>query len=65
MGSFSQNDLSEARRSLASTMAKCEKVEPKLKPGSAQHTLLVQRIKAFRVALALVERELADRAPTD
>ena len=55
---FSTDDLEEARRALASTLDKCEKVLPRLRPGSSQHTLLVRRIRALRVALALIGREL-------
>lgn len=56
---FKRDELEEALRAIASTISKCEKVQPKLKPGSSQHTLLVRRIKALRVATALIERELA------
>jgi hypothetical protein len=55
---FSKEELEEARRAIASTISKCEKVRPKLKRGSAQHTLLVRRIRALRVASALIQREL-------
>ncbi|MDX9723526.1 MAG: hypothetical protein RBU37_22450 [Myxococcota bacterium] len=50
-------ELAEAERSIASTLSKCVKVLPKLRPGSAQHTLLQRRIKAFDLALALIRRE--------
>jgi hypothetical protein len=55
---FTKDELDEALRAIASTISKCEKVQPKLKQGSSQHTLLVRRIKALRVASALIEREL-------
>jgi len=45
-------------RAIASTISKCEKVQPKLRQGTAQHTLLVRRIKALYIASALIKREL-------
>lgn len=58
MQSFTQHELQEALRAIASTIGKCEKVLPKLKEGSSQHTLLIRRINAFYIASALIEREL-------
>ncbi|SMC49638.1 hypothetical protein [Papillibacter cinnamivorans] len=58
MDSFTKEDLEEALRAIASTISKCEKVQPKLKEGSPQHTLLIRRIKALIIASALIKREL-------
>lgn len=58
MDSFTKEDLEEALRAIASTISKCEKVQPKLKEGSPQHTLLIRRIKALSIASALIKREL-------
>jgi len=55
---YSIEDLEEALRAISSTIGKCEKVQPKLKEGTSQHTLLIRRIKAFRIAEALISREL-------
>ncbi|MEQ8446204.1 MAG: hypothetical protein RIB57_09995 [Pelagibacterium sp.] len=55
----SEDDLTEALRALDSTIAKCQKALPRLKPGTASHTLLTRRIKALDIATALVRRELA------
>lgn len=55
---YSEQDLTEALRAILSTISKCEKVRPKLAPGSSQHTLLVRRIKAFTLAADLIQREL-------
>lgn len=60
---FAKDDLEEALRAIVSTIGKCEKVQPKLRPGTSQHTLLVRRIKALRIAAALIERELASAGP--
>lgn len=56
---FTRGELEEARQAIASTVAKCEKAQPKLRPGTSQHTLLARRIKALGISLALIERELA------
>lgn len=58
MPQYTKEELEEARRAIDSTLRKCEKVQPKLGPGTAQHTLLVRRIKAFEIALELIGREL-------
>ena len=51
---YTPEELAEARRSIASTLSKCEKALEKLRPGSSAHTLTVRRIRAFQVALALI-----------
>ena len=58
MDNFTQDELEEALRAITSTISKCEKVQPKLKQGTSQYTLLVRRIKAFRMAVSLITREL-------
>jgi hypothetical protein len=58
MDQFSKEDLEEALRAITSTIGKCEKVLPKLKQGTAQHTLTERRIKALHIAAALIKREL-------
>lgn len=61
MNDYTEEELKEALRAIASTISKCEKVLPKLKQGTSQHTLLVRRIKAFNIASALITKELEDR----
>ena len=51
-GPFSKQDLSEALRAIDSTISKCEKVRPKLKEGTPQHSLLTRRLKALHIAAA-------------
>lgn len=58
MEEFTQEELKEALRAIESTIGKCQKVLPKLKEGTAQHTLLVRRIKAFEIASELIKREI-------
>lgn len=61
--SYTEEELRQAHRAITSTISKCEKVQPKLQPGTSQHTLLVRRIKAFKIAADLIGRELADIGP--
>lgn len=60
MSGFSREALLEARRSIASTLSKCEKALTKLRPGTSSHTLTARRIQAFKIALELISRELAE-----
>ena len=58
MAAHSETDLSEALRAVESLIAKCEKAVLKLPPGAAQHTLLVRRIAALKIARELIEERL-------
>lgn len=58
MDHFTTEELAEALRAIASLMSKCEKVQPKLKHGTSQHTLLLRRIKALHIASSLIMQEL-------
>lgn len=60
---YTDEELAEARRSIDSTLHKCEKALEKLRPGSASHTLTARRIRAFRIALDLIGRELGEEGP--
>lgn len=55
---FTKEELEGALAAITSTISKCEKVQPKLKQGTSQHTLLIRRIKAFSIASELIKREL-------
>lgn len=57
---FTTEELKEADRAITSTISKCEKVLPKLKEGSSQHTLLVRRIKAFTIASSLIRNAIGE-----
>jgi predicted DNA binding protein len=57
---FSADELFEARRSLLSTLKKCEKVLESDKLPQSQRTLTERRVDALKIALALIERELAN-----
>ncbi len=58
MNSFTKEDLNEALRAINSTISKCEKVQPKLREGSPQSTLIRNRLKAFYIATELIGNEL-------
>ncbi len=58
MDKYTKEDLEEALRAIDSIISKCEKVQPKLKQGTSQYTLLIRRIKALYIASALIKREL-------
>lgn len=61
-GRFSKEELREGLRAIRSTLGKCEKVLPKLRRGTSQHTLLARRIEALCIASTLMERELEPRS---
>ncbi len=56
--SFTQDDLQEALRALASMISKAEKARAKFTSGTPQHTLQRNRLKALRIAEALIKAEL-------
>lgn len=51
-------ELDNAKNAIHSLISKCDKVLPKLKPGTSQHTLLVRRIAALRIAEDLIQQKL-------
>lgn len=55
---FSETELREAARAIASTRMKSEKAILKLKEGSAQQRLTARGIAAYSLALNLIAREL-------
>jgi len=55
---FTRGDLQEALRALASMMSKTEKAQAKFPPGTSQHTLQRNRLRALRIAEALIKAEL-------
>ena len=57
MEDYTKEDLEEALRAIDSTIRKCEKVQPKLKGGTSQHTLLKNRIKALYISKSLITEE--------
>lgn len=58
MDRFTKVELEEALRAITSTISKCEKAQLKLREGTPQFSLTRNRIKAFRIAVALINKEL-------
>ncbi|NLE90249.1 MAG: hypothetical protein GX602_04875 [Dehalococcoidales bacterium] len=58
MNEYTKPELEEAITALASTLHKCEKMQESGKLQSSQKTLNDRRIKALRIALALLEKEM-------
>jgi hypothetical protein len=58
MEKFTREELEEALKSINSTINKCEKAQNKLAQNSSQWTLLIRRIKAFKISIALIKKEL-------
>ena len=61
MHSFTETELREAARAIASTRMKSEKAILKLKEGSAQQRRTARGIAAYSLALALISRELGEQ----
>ncbi len=57
---YSAKDLTEALRAITSLISKCAKVQKKLRKGTPQYTLTKNRLKAFRIAAALIKREIGN-----
>jgi hypothetical protein len=55
---FTQDDLQEALRAFASMISKTDKAQAKFTPGTSQHTLQANRLKALRIAEAVIKVEL-------
>jgi hypothetical protein len=55
---FTRDDLQEALGALASMISKTDKAQAKFTLGTSQHTLQRNRLKALRVAEALIKMEL-------
>lgn len=56
--SFTQDDLQDALRAMASLISKTRKAQVKFTPGTPQHTLQRNRLKALRTAEARIKMEL-------
>ena len=56
--SCARGDLKEALRTFASMINKTQKAQAKFPPGTSQHTLLQNRLKALLISQALIKSEL-------
>ncbi|MBX7104726.1 MAG: hypothetical protein K1X57_11640 [Gemmataceae bacterium] len=61
--SITRADLQDALRVLAMVIVKAGQAQAKFSPGTSQHTLQRNRLKALRMAESLVSAELAGSAP--
>jgi len=62
MAEFTKTELEEAQKAIASVISKSEKAQEKLAqqqpPSKPQLTLLDRRLRALRLAMSLIAREL-------
>lgn len=58
MDDYTANELQEALRPIASLIGKSEKAQQKLAPGTWQHTMLEDNLKALRIASALMTEKV-------
>ena len=59
MGNFTREEIAEALRPIASLIGKSEKAQRKLAPGTWQHAMLEDNLRALAVASALMNGEAA------
>jgi len=52
MDNYTTGELQEARRPIASLISKSKKAQQKLAPGTWQHTMLRDNLKALQIASA-------------
>ena len=58
MDNYTKEELEEAKTALMSTLRKCERIQDGKKLETSQQTLLDRRVRALRLALTLIEREM-------
>ncbi|HRV29465.1 MAG: hypothetical protein VB120_01400 [Lachnospiraceae bacterium] len=61
MNEYTKQELEEAKTALASTLHKCEKMQESGRLQSSQKTLNDRRVKALRIALTLIEKEMRSK----
>lgn len=59
MDDYTADDVREALTPIASLISKSEKAQQKLAPGTWQHTMLRDNLKALHIASALMKGEAA------
>ncbi|HTH51283.1 MAG TPA: hypothetical protein VL501_05090 [Pyrinomonadaceae bacterium] len=60
MADYTKEELEEAIRAIASTIAKIEKVRQKPTLGTSQRTLIERRLKALQIAIELIQAKLEE-----
>jgi len=53
------SDYIQSKKEVENTIVKCERILPKFKIGTSQHTLLINRINALKISKHLIEKELS------
>ncbi len=61
MNEYTKQELEEAKTALASTLHNCEKMQESGRLQSSQKTLNDRRVKALRIALTLIEKEMRSK----
>ncbi|WP_373482567.1 hypothetical protein [Acetobacterium sp.] len=61
MGNYTNEELNVALREVSSTIRKCEKMQGKFAEGTAQYSLLRNRIKAMIISKLLIENEISSK----
>lgn len=61
MNEYTKQELEEAKTALDSTLHKCEKMQESGRLQSSQKTLNDRRVKALRIALTLIEKEMRSK----
>lgn len=59
-GEFTRDDLREAIQAIRSMIGRAEKAQAKFSPGTSQHTLQRNRLRALHIAEELVARQVAE-----
>lgn len=57
MNKYTREELVQAEGVVTSTISNCEKMQPKFKEGTSQHSLLKNRIKALYISKTLITGE--------
>lgn len=57
MDRYTAEELKDALQIVASAISRCEKAQPKFAAGTAQHTLLKNRLKALYISKAFITNE--------
>lgn len=63
MGDFTREELEEALRPITSLISKSEKAQQKLAPGTWQHAMLRNNLKALHIASMLMNKKADDMNP--
>ena len=61
MNEYTKQELEEAKTALVSTLHKCEKMQESGRLQSSQKTFNDRRVKALRIALTLIEKEMRSK----